>query len=112
MCVARMTKEERWARVEDSFRGTAVYGSRERLAMAKDGITEKDMAPVYFSPDPYHQVFKKWLHMRRYGAYNKPTGGKVFAVTDDRLILRDILPSLPAAKIPAWRTCVEPGYAR
>ena len=55
--------------------------------MAKDGITKKDMAPGYFSPDPYHQAFEERLDMWRYGAYNKPAGGMVFAITDDRLTL-------------------------
>ena len=62
------------------------------------------MAPAYFSPDSYHQAFEESLDMQRYGAYNKPAGGMVFVITDDRLTLRDVLPSLPAAKIPAWWT--------
>ena len=80
--------------------------------MAKDGITEKDMAPVYFSSDPCHQAFEDRLDIRRYGAYDKPSGGMVFAVADNRLILRDILPSSPAAKIPAWRTCIHGAWLR
>ena len=107
MRVARMTNEEQWARVQDSFRGTAVDGSRERLSMANDGITEKDMVPVYFSLNPYHHAFEERLDMRWYGAYNKPAGGMVFAITDDRLTLRDMLPSLPTAKIPAWWTRIH-----
>ena len=45
--------------------------------------------------------------MRRYGAYTNPIGGMVCAVADDRLILRDILQSLPAAKILAWRARIR-----
>ena len=69
--------------------------------MEKDGITEKDMAPVYFSLDPYFQAFEERLDMHGYGAYKKPTGGMVFAIADDQLTLRDIIVSLPAANIPA-----------
>ena len=72
--------------------------------MEKDGITEKDMVPVYFSPDPYYQAFDERLDMRRYDAYNKPAGGMVFAIADDRLTLWDILPSSPTAKVPVCRT--------
>ena len=69
--------------------------------MEKYGITEKDMVPVYFSPDPYFQAYEERLDIRRYGAYKKPTGGMVFAIADDQLTLRDIIVSLPAANIPA-----------
>jgi hypothetical protein len=36
----------------------------------------------------------------------------VFEVSDNRLILRDILPSSPAAKIPAWQTRIRGAWLR
>ena len=75
--------------------------------MDKDGTAEKDMAPVYFSLDPYFQAFQERLDMRRYGAYNKSTRGMVFVIADNQLILRDTIPSSPAAKIPAWWTRIR-----
>ena len=50
--------------------------------------------------------------MRRYTAYAKPAGGMVFETADDRLILRDIVPRSPAAKIPAWRTRIRGAWLR
>ena len=72
--------------------------------MTRAGITHRDMAPVYFSPDPYHEVFEERLDMHRYAAYATPAGGMVFDATGDRLVLRDIV---PAAKMPAWRTRIR-----
>ena len=65
------------------------------------------MAPVYFSPDPFHKEFEETLDMRRYGAYDKPTGGMVFEKSYGQLVLQNIVPSSPAAKIPAWRTRIR-----
>ena len=60
----RMTKEERWARVQDPHEGTAVDGSKERRAITRSGISSRDVSPVYFSPDPYHSSFEERLDMR------------------------------------------------
>jgi hypothetical protein len=110
--VSMMSKEERWAQVQDPFKGTAVDSSAEVDAMANAGITHRDMAPVYFSKDPYHDAFDEQLDMRRYTAYAKPAGGMVFEATDDRLVLKHIVPSSPAAKIPAWRTRIRGAWLR
>lgn len=99
--VASITKEEKWARVQDPFKGTTVDNWAELAAMAKAGTTIRNMVPVYFSPDPYHKAFEERLDMRRYTAYTKPAGGTVFDIADERLVLRIIVPSLPAANIPA-----------
>ena len=63
--VARMTKEERWACMQDPFKDTTVDGQAEIDAMAKAGITRRDMVPVYFSPGPYNEAFEEQLDMRR-----------------------------------------------
>ena len=56
-----MSKEERWARVQDRYENTAVDGSVERKAIAAAGITCRDVMPVYFSRDPYHKAFEERL---------------------------------------------------
>ena len=67
----RMTKEERWARVQDPYKGTAVDGSAELAAITAAGITLRDVSPVYFSPDSYHSAFEERLDIRRYHAYGR-----------------------------------------
>ena len=69
--VGKLRKKERWAKVRDPFKGTAVDGSKERAAMEKAGVTIRDMAPVYFSTDPYHEALQERLDIRQYNAYKK-----------------------------------------
>ena len=64
--VMKMSKEERWARVQDPYNNTAVDGSAERKAIAAAGIMCRDVTPVYFSQDSYHEAFEERLDMRRY----------------------------------------------
>jgi hypothetical protein len=110
--VVKMRKEERWVRVQDPFMRTAVNNSAKQAAMARAGITTCNMAPVYFLPDPYHKAFKARMDMRWYVAYKKPTGGMVFDATNGHLLLRDIVPSSPAADIPAWHTRIRGAWLR
>ena len=42
----KMSKEERWAKVQDPYENTAVDGSAERKAIAAAGITCRDVTPV------------------------------------------------------------------
>ena len=73
---------------------------------------KSDTATVYFSLDPYNAAFEERLDMRQYKTYSKPPGGMVFKEVDGRLVLKEILVSSPAARIPAWRTRGGRGYAR
>ena len=100
----KLTKAERWDKVRDLFTGTAMDGGKERAEVAKVGITIHNLAPVYFSLDPYNEAFQERIDIRRYGAYEKKAGGMRFDTKDNRLVLRDVVPSLSVAKIPAWRS--------
>jgi hypothetical protein len=42
----KMSKEERWAKVQDPYENTAVDGSAERKAIVAAGITCRDVTPV------------------------------------------------------------------
>jgi hypothetical protein len=110
--VMRMSKEERWARVQDPHAGTAVDGSSETKVIAATGITCRDVSSVYFSPDPCHSTFEERLDMRRYQAYVKQAGGMVFARGDDRLTLKSMTSSLPGTKLRAWRTRIRGAWFR
>ena len=69
--------------MQDPFKGTAVDSRAELDAMTKAGITHRDMAPIYFSPDLYQEAFEEQF---RYAVYSKPAGGIVFDTADDRLV--------------------------
>ena len=102
---AKLTKEQRWARVQDPYRNTVLeHVNRDGLAVANYKITRQDTAQVYFSPHAYHQAFKELINLRRYTLYGKLSGGMRFDDVNGRLILADIVPSPPVARIPSWRT--------
>ena len=58
-----------------SYTNTAIDGSAEHKAIAAAEITCRDVTPVYFPRDPYHEAFEERLDMRRYRAYSKRAGG-------------------------------------
>ena len=43
---SKMSKEERWAKVQEPYENTAVDDSAERKASAAAGITCRDVTPV------------------------------------------------------------------
>jgi hypothetical protein len=98
--------------VQDPHEGTAIDGSKERRAIAASGISCRDVLPVYFSTDPYHSSFDERLDMRRYHAYGKRAGGMICVATGDRLTLKDVVASSPAARIRAWRTRIRGAWLR
>ena len=52
---AKLTKEQRWARVQDPYRNTVLeHINRDGLAVENYEISKQDIAQVYFSPHPYH----------------------------------------------------------
>ena len=98
----KLTKEQRWARVQDPYRNTVLeHVNKDGLAVENYEITRQDVAQVYFSPHPYHQAFEEIIDLRRYTRYGKVSGGMRFDDINGRLILTDIVPSSPAARIPA-----------
>ena len=96
-----MSKKERWAKVQDPYKKTAIDGSAERKAIVTAGITCRDVTPVYFSRGPYHKAFEERLYIRRYRAYNKRAGGMVFDTKEEVLMFTHVVPSSPAARIRA-----------
>ena len=91
------------AKVDDFLEGLAVENYK---------ITRQDVAQVYFSPHPYHQAFEEIIDLRQYTRYGKVSGGMLFDDVNGRLILTDIVPSSPAARIPAWRTRLRGAWLR
>ena len=102
---ARMTREQRWAQVQDPYKNTVLAGvNPDGSALDRYDITKRDITQVFFSPDPYHNAVEETIDLRRYVTFNKHAGGMVFRDINGRLILADILKSSPAARIPCWRT--------
>jgi hypothetical protein len=82
--ILKMTREERWAKIQDPFKGTILDRSQEQRAMKKAGILRSNMSPMYFLLDPIHVAFKKRLDIHRYGANDKPLVGMVFKMVNRR----------------------------
>ena len=59
---------------------------------------------VYLSPDPYHEVFEKQLDLQRFSSDKHPTVGLSLKHHDGRILLSEMSPSTPAAKIPHGRS--------
>ena len=68
------------------------------------GVNRSDMMTVYMSPDPYHDSFEQPLDLRKFSLTSHPTGGLDLHESDDRVHLKRMIPSTPAAKIADWRT--------
>ena len=71
------------------------------------GISSKDMALIYLSPSPYSNAFEEVIERRYFGRTKHATGGMCFTNKNKCLILTDIRPSTPAAKIPRWRSQIR-----
>lgn len=100
--MSKISKEKRWARVQDPYQGTAIDGSAERRAISNTGISKRDVCLVYFLRDPFHSEFEEKLNLCRYTAYRKKHGEMTLDNKDDRLTLKDVVPSSLAARIVAW----------
>ena len=59
---------------------------------------------VYLSPDPYHEAFEEQLDLKRFSSDKHPTAGICLTHHDSRMLLAEMSPSTPAAKIPRWRS--------
>ena len=64
---SKLTKDQRWARVQDPYRNIVLeHVNNDSLAVEDYEITRQDVAQVYFSPHPYHQAFEELIDLRRY----------------------------------------------
>jgi hypothetical protein len=59
------------------------------------------------SPNPYHEAFLQTIDLQKFNLTKHSTAGLEFYKSGGRLHLRSITPSIPAAKIPDWRSCVR-----
>jgi hypothetical protein len=62
---------------------------------------------IYLSPNPFFESFKEVVDITRYDFNKHRTAGLCLTTSGNRLFLGGISPSMPAAKIPRWRTCIE-----
>ena len=57
---------------------------------------------VYLSPDPYHEAFDKQLDLQWFSSGKHPTTGLSLEHHNGLMLLTEMSPSTPAAKIPRW----------
>jgi hypothetical protein len=62
------------------------------------------MAMVYMSPSPYHDAFDEVMDTRKCDFSKYPTAGMSLMEHNGRLILAQMSPGTPGAKIPCWHT--------
>ncbi len=69
-------------------------------------IGTHDMAMLYMTPDPYHEVFEQTLDLVNFNFSHHPTAGLSLFEQDGWVHLGTISPSTPAAKLHEWRSRV------
>ena len=79
---------------------TVVYNT----VLSEFNIGKKDMAMVYLSLNPYHEAFEEQLDLKRFSFNKHPTTGICLTHHDGHMLLAEMSPSTPAAKIPRWRS--------
>jgi hypothetical protein len=70
-------------------------------------IGAHDMAMVYLSPDPYHEVFKQTLDLCKFDFSHHPTAGLSLFEQDGQVHLGTISLSTLTAKLHEWRSRVQ-----
>ena len=70
-------------------------------------ITQKDIAPIYMSPNPYFEAFEEEIDLRKFDLAKHKTAGLCLAHHDGRLFLMGMAPSTPGAKLPRWRSRIK-----
>jgi hypothetical protein len=74
--------------------------------MTEYNIGRNNMAMVCMSPDPYFDAFEQPLDIRHFDLTKHATARLSLYEKSERLYLASMSPSMPAAKIPDWRTWV------
>jgi len=67
-------------------------------------ITRRDIAQIYCSPHHYGHAFEESFNYMGSATVIHPTAGLILEDKDERVIIRDIMPGTPCAKIPRWKT--------
>jgi hypothetical protein len=70
-------------------------------------IGNHDMAMVYMSPDPYHEVFEQTLDLHKFNFSHHPTAGLSLFERDGWVHLGTISLSTPTAKLHEWWSRVQ-----
>ena len=70
-------------------------------------IDPRDRVVVYLSPDPYADSFEERLHFGRFCLASHSTAGLTVKCENGHLILTDMVPGTPSAKIPRWRSRIR-----
>jgi hypothetical protein len=102
--------------ISDEYCSTTAHMARAKTltrnniaaVLVKDfSIGKQDMAVIYMSPNLYHESFLQTVDLRNFDLLKHPTAGLKFYESGQRLHLRGITPSTPAAKIPDWRSQIH-----
>ena len=97
--IARLTKEQRWTRIQDPYANTALEGkNKNALPMEEYFITKQDIMQVYLSSNGYHAGFNVELNLKKFDDYQQPCAGMRFRVDNKRLLLSNIVPWSSAAR--------------
>jgi hypothetical protein len=62
---------------------------------------------IYLSPNPYFEFFEEVIDITRHDFNKHWTAGLCLTTSGNCLFLGGISPSMSAAKIPCWRTCIK-----
>jgi len=77
--LANLTKEQRWAPVQDPYDHTALEGKdKDASTVDEYFVTKRDIIQVYFSPHAYHAGFDVELNLKKFADYKQPTAGMRF----------------------------------
>ena len=87
---------------ESSFLPPAAAAAKQERIPHAFHIDPRDRAIVYLSPDPYADSFEERLRFGRFCLASHSTAGLTVKCENGHLILTDMVPGTPSAKIPRW----------
>ena len=96
----------RAAQLTSPYEDTALHPRFHRLDVLQEINLNKEetFAQVYLSPSPYCDAFEETLGLQKWSSRYHQTAGLIIQQIGDRLILISIDKSIPAARIPLWRS--------
>ena len=71
------------------------------------GVTSRDMAMIYMSPDPYFDAFEETFNVQHVNLKKHATAGLELYESSGRVFLQLMTPGAAAAKIPDWRSQIR-----
>ncbi len=84
---------------------------RARDIMLDFGVTSRDMAMIYMSPDPYFDAFEETLNVQHVNLKKHATAGLELYELSGRVFLQSMTPGAAAAKIPDWRSRIRGAWS-